>query len=113
MEDYYVPGFDLLWALAGIAAILTSLHLNPHDLTLLVFPAWIIGGYATSGMWGRGFSRLWVAILTLGYVLAPFILTNSVQVVIPSVLLMAVAVILLVDRLSRGAGVQGPTSLRS
>ena len=95
LEDYYAPRFDLLWALTGIAALLTSLHLNPHDLTLLVFPAWIIGAYATSSLWGRGFSRLWVAILALGYVLAPFILTNPVQVVIPSVLLMALAVILL------------------
>ncbi len=95
LEDYYTPGFDLLWALAGIAAMLTSLHLNPHDLTLLVFPAWIIGAYATSGVWGRGLSRLWIGILSLGYILAPFILTNTVDVVIPSVLLMAFAVVLL------------------
>ena len=68
LEDYYAPHFDLLWALAGIAAMLTSLHLNPHDLTLLVFPAWIIGAYATSGVWTRGFSRLWIGILSLGYI---------------------------------------------
>ena len=72
-------------------ALLTSLHLNPHDLTLLVFPAWIIGAYASSGMWSKGLSRLWIAILTLGYILGPSNARLRQQVVVPSVLLMAAA----------------------
>ena len=33
----YEPRNDLLWALTGVVAVLTSFHLNPHDLTLLYF----------------------------------------------------------------------------
>jgi len=87
----YLPRRDLLWALTGIMAVLTSVHLNPHDLTLLVFPAWILGAYATSGLWNKGLSRLWIALLTTGYLLAPLTLTNPTGVVIPSVMLMATA----------------------
>jgi hypothetical protein len=67
----YEPASDLLWAVAGVVAVLTSLHPTPDDLALLVFPGWIIGAYATSGLWNAGISRLWVAILTVGYCLAP------------------------------------------
>lgn len=96
----YSPRFDLLWALAGLAAVLTSLHLNPHDLTLLVFPAWIIGAYATSGLWSRGISRLWLVILWTGWVLAPLTLTNTQAIVIPSVLLLALSCLLLTRHLT-------------
>jgi hypothetical protein len=87
----YRPSWDLLWALTGVVAVLTSLHLNPHDLTLLIFPAWIIGAYATSSLWNARLSRLWLAILWVGYVLAPLTLyvTNPAVPVIPSVILMA------------------------
>jgi hypothetical protein len=95
-EDPYNPQFDLLWALAVLAAVLTSLHFNPHDLTLLVFPAWIIGAYATSGLWNRGISRLWIVILWTGWALAPLTLTNPQAIVIPSVLLIALSCGLLV-----------------
>jgi hypothetical protein len=100
LEQGYVPERDLLWALTGIVAVLTSLHLNPHDLTLLVFPAWIIGAYATSGFWSKGLSRLWLALLTFGYILAPLTLTSPRASVIPSVLLMAVAASLLTWQLA-------------
>jgi hypothetical protein len=103
----YVPRRDLLWALMGIAAVLTSLHLNPHDLALLIFPAWIIGAYATSGLWSKGLSRLWLALLTFGYILAPLTLTNPTAVVIPSVLLMAVASGLLAWQLVTSNAEQG------
>jgi hypothetical protein len=96
----YLPRRDLLWALTGIVAMLTSLHLNPHDLTLLVFPAWIIGAYATSGLWSKNLSRLWTVILTVGYLLAPLTLINPRLSVVPSVLLMAVAASLLVWQLA-------------
>jgi hypothetical protein len=97
----YLPRRDLLWALTGIVAVLTSLHLNPHDLTLLVFPAWIIGAYATSGLWNTTLSRTWIAILAVGYVLAPMTLINPRISVIPSVLLMAAASSLLTWQLTR------------
>jgi hypothetical protein len=96
----YLPRRDLLWALTGIVAVLTSLHLNPHDLTLLVFPAWIIGAYATSGLWSKNLSRLWIALLTVGYLIAPLTLTNPTGVVIPSVMLMATACVLLAWQLA-------------
>ncbi len=98
VDAAYSPQFDLLWALAGIAALLTSLHLNPHDLTLLVFPAWIIGAYASSGLWSRAFSRLWLVILWVGWALAPLTLWPTL-IVIPGVLLMTLACLLLSWRL--------------
>jgi hypothetical protein len=67
----YEPQFDLLWALAIILVVPASLHPSPDDLALLVLPAWIIGAYATSGLWSAGLSRLWIATLTMGYALAP------------------------------------------
>jgi hypothetical protein len=97
----YLPRRDLLWALMGIVALLTSLHLNPHDLTLLVFPAWILGAYATSNLWNTTLSRIWIAILAAGYVLAPMTLINPRFSVIPSVLLMAAAASLLTWLLAR------------
>ncbi|MEO5953357.1 MAG: glycosyltransferase family 87 protein, partial [Chloroflexia bacterium] len=90
-DEEYNPNFDLVWALAGFAAVLTALHLNPHDLTLLVFPAWIIGAYATSGLWSRRLSLVWVVLLWVGWAFAPLTLTNAQGIVVPSVLLMAVA----------------------
>ena len=103
--QHYRPSTDLLWALAGIVAVLTSYHLNPHDLTLLIFPAWIIGAYAVSGVWGRAWSRLWYGMLWAGYLLAPLTLysENSALAVVPSVLLMALAACLLALQL----GVEG------
>lgn len=98
--EEYNPGFDLLWALAGLAAVITSLHLNPHDLTLLVFPAWIIGAYATSGLWSRGISFVWVILLWVGWILAPLTLTSPQAIVIPSVLLMAAACAMLTWQLT-------------
>jgi hypothetical protein len=97
LQKSYQPGWDLLWALAGIVAVLTSLHLNPHDLTLLIFPAWIIGAYATSGLWDTRLPSLWLVILWVGYVLAPLTLyvENPAVPVIPSVILMAFSTCLL------------------
>jgi hypothetical protein len=62
---------DLLWSLVGIVAVLTSLHLNPHDLTLLIFPAWILAAYAVSGKWGQRTSRIWLSIIWAGYGIVP------------------------------------------
>jgi hypothetical protein len=105
--------FDRLWAVAGILAVLTSLHLNPHDLVLLIFPAWIVGAYTLSGAFGAS-SRLWLGLLWLGYALIPaaFFLQEVPGVkswgVVLSVLLMAGAALWLArqegDRTARVAG---------
>ena len=67
----YEPASDLLWAAAGIVAVLTSLHPGQDDLALLVFPAWIIGAYATSGLWPSGDLPAVDRDIVGGYVLAP------------------------------------------
>jgi hypothetical protein len=89
---------DLLWALTGVLAVLTSLHLNPHDLTLLIFPAWIIAAYAASGTWPEAASRRWTALLWAGYALIPISFYLSTPPIITtslSVLLMALAALFL------------------
>lgn len=91
----YRPVWDILWALAVVLSVLVSPHLNPHDLTLLIFPAWIVGAYAASGIWGKTASRVWTALLVGGYLLFPITLAlvgdtgNQAIVVVPSVLLLA------------------------
>ncbi|HEX8221878.1 MAG TPA: glycosyltransferase 87 family protein, partial [Chloroflexia bacterium] len=109
----HLARFDKLWAVAGILAVLTSLHLNPHDLVLLIFPAWILGAYALSGAFGSA-SRKWLGLLWLGYALIPFafFLQEAPGVraggVVLSVLLMAGAALWLArqegDRTARVAG---------
>lgn len=95
--------FDMLWAVGGIVAVLTSLHLNPHDLALLIFPAWIVGAYALNRAFGRA-SQQWLALLWLGYALVPlsFFLQEVPGVkeagVVLNVLLMAGAALLLAWR---------------
>jgi hypothetical protein len=70
-HNAYRPGHDLLWALVGVSAVLTSPHLNPHDLTLLLLPAWIIAAYATSGLWQARTSAFWLLVLWAGYAIIP------------------------------------------
>jgi hypothetical protein len=96
---------DLLWALTGVVAVLVSPHLNPHDLALLLFPAWIAGAYATSGAWDAGQSRLWLALLWAGYLLplALYAGPRPAVAVVPSVLLLATAAGLLAWQLRRGS----------
>lgn len=95
-----VLSYDLLWAVAGVIAVLTSLHLNPHDLMLLLFPAWIVAAYAFSRLWAARASVLWMAILWAGYLLYQATMPLAANlgnwvVVVPSVLFMAFAAILL------------------
>jgi hypothetical protein len=98
----YSEGWDLMWALAVIVAVVTSLHLNPHDLALLIFPAWIIGAYAMSGEWSRPVSTTWLVLLWVGYLLPPLTLYqgNNALAVVPSVLVMVVAAGLLTWQLA-------------
>jgi hypothetical protein len=90
--------YDLLWALAGLAAMLTSLHLNPHDLTLLIFPAWICIAYLLHGAWDARQSLAWLCILWAGYLLLT--LLDAATLAVPSVALMTAALALLAFRRS-------------
>jgi hypothetical protein len=97
---------DLVWALTCIVALLTALHLNPHDLTLLIVPAWIVAAYVTStggGRWGGPLSRLWLLLLWTGYLLRWLLLLDSSPVaeVVPTVLLLALAAGLLAWQIMR------------
>ncbi len=99
------PAFDLPQALAGIVAVLTSLHLNPHDLTLLLFPAWIVAFYALSEAWSN--ARTWLLMLWGGYALIhvtfylEIIFDNPAVSVVPSTLLMSAAAWLIYVRVRR------------
>jgi hypothetical protein len=103
---------DLFWALTGILAVVTSIHLNPHDLALLIFPAWILAAYAVSGALGTGQSRLFLYIMWAAYVLIPLTLYLGLSagypglVVVPNVLLMSSAVLLLARQLHAGRRAQ-------
>jgi hypothetical protein len=89
--------WDLLWAVTVIVAVLISPHLNPHDLALLIFPAWIAGAYAMSTVWHKWVSVTMLAILWAIYLLAPLTMysDNPGLFVIPSVLLMVAGALLL------------------
>jgi hypothetical protein len=98
---------DLLWALAGVVAVLTSLHLNPHDLTLLIFPAWIAAAHALSTAPQSPQSRRWLYIIWVAYAWIPltFYLTSAdapALAVVPNVLLMAATAIILARRVTAG-----------
>jgi hypothetical protein len=91
---------DLLWALTGVVAVLAAPHLNPHDLTLLIFPGWIAGTYAASRVWSRRVSNRWLFLLWADYVLLPlgFYIAGPERTglsVVPSVGLMSAAAYLL------------------
>jgi hypothetical protein len=96
----YRPRHDLYWALVGVVAVLTSLHLNPHDLALLIFPAWIVGAYATSRRWSPLVSRVALALLSAGYAAGIGTLVAPREVVIPGVLVMVGVAVLLAWRLT-------------
>ncbi|MFL5732062.1 MAG: glycosyltransferase 87 family protein [Chloroflexia bacterium] len=97
----YEEPVDLVWALTGLVAALTTIYLNPQDLTLLIFPAWILGAYATLRLWSEGLSRLWLVLLWAGYALAPLTLywtsngTSPALAVLPTVVLLAMSIALL------------------
>jgi hypothetical protein len=89
--------WDLIWALTVVVAVLISPHLNPHDLSLLIFPAWIAGAYAMSTVWYKWVSVAVLGVLWAGYLLAPLAMyaDNPALFVIPNVLLMAAGALLL------------------
>lgn len=79
--------YDLLWALTGVGAVLTSIHLNPHDLTLLIFPAWICLAYLFSGIREPRRALPWLCVLMACYLLLSVL--DPAAVVVPSVVLLA------------------------
>ena len=100
--------YDLTWALVAVIAALTSLHLNPHDLTLLVFPGWVLGAYAVSGHWDTSLSRFWLWVLWADYTLIPltfFLMPqdNPALQTIPDILIMALAAAQLARQLATRA----------
>lgn len=104
---------DLLFALTCISALLISVHLNPHDLALLIVPMWIVGGYLTTARWPIPLARLWNGIIWVCYSL-PFLTyyiaaTDRVPV-ITSVALMAFATVVLTWQISKLADAQGARS---
>jgi hypothetical protein len=100
----YEPNGDLLWALAGIVAVLIAVYSTPLDLTLLAFPAWIIGAYSAHAGWVPGTANLWTAFLWVGYALAPLTLysANATVAVLPMVGLLAVVAVLVARMLAYG-----------
>ena len=84
----------LLWALVGLLAVPTSLHLNPHDLTLLIFPAWLVAAYALRAGTEKPVSVLLLGLLWADYALLT-LLDQSSLVVIGVLLVVATALLLL------------------
>lgn len=65
---------DILWAIAGLLAVFTAPRLASYDLTLLIFPCWIIGIYALSNRLGAPTALIWRLALAGGYTLFPLAL---------------------------------------
>jgi hypothetical protein len=84
---------DVLWALTAVVTLLIAQHLYPHDLLLLIFPAWLIVTRAASGNCPRAQSRGWLALVIAGFTLPllTFMFAQRAgQAVIPTVVLMAI-----------------------
>lgn len=60
---------DFLWGLGCIAAVLTSIHLLPHDLSLLLLPAWIVGVHLGGGALSKLAANTWVMLIGGNYLL--------------------------------------------
>lgn len=97
---------DVLWALAGLLAVFAAPHLSLHDLTLLIFPGWIIGIYALSNRFGKRTSVAWRVALAAGYAFFPVSLVlqgvdgDASLLVLASAVLMLAAVLWLTFALS-------------
>jgi hypothetical protein len=97
------PVHDLQWALGVTVSLVTAIHLNPHDLTLILFPAWIVASCALVATPRRRGATSWLWVLWLGYAAGilpafPFVLLN--------VTLMGAALVLLareIDGFAPGA----------
>jgi hypothetical protein len=89
----------LLWAHGLLTAILIAPHLNPHDLTLMIFPAWVILFAVQSGNLPRWLSVVWLSLLGALYFVMAAVFgfgANTSLWVVPNVLLLAFGTLLLV-----------------
>jgi Glycosyltransferase family 87 len=84
---------DALWALVVVVALLTAPHTNPHELTQLILPAWVVVATGST----HGLARRWLALLWGGYLLRWLALLpgNPATAVLLSVGLLAMAAVLL------------------
>jgi hypothetical protein len=99
------PAFDMFWALVGLAAVLVSPHLNPHDLTLLIFPAWIIAAYVINGRTLAVPANRWLTLLGAYFLLLSVGLSvlGDLPTVLLSVPVLAVALVWLVREALHGS----------
>jgi hypothetical protein len=86
---------DVLWALAGLLAVFAAPNLSAHDLTLLIFPGWVIGIYAMTNRFGRRASAVWRLALAVGYAIFPISLVLQGADADASWLVLASAVLML------------------
>ncbi|HEY8599493.1 MAG TPA: glycosyltransferase family 87 protein [Thermomicrobiales bacterium] len=100
---------DLLWALACLLAVLVAPHLYTHDLTTLALPAWIIVARLIVGARDRAAAVRWSALLWSVYLLGFLLPTVAdrwpAAPVVPTVILFAVAAVLLIRQIDGVAGV--------
>lgn len=96
---------DLTWALACLIAILAAPHLYIHDLTLLIFPAWVIVHRLRAEGWPRPLATIWLALLWAGFVLPLGFMFRSEAYLffptVPTTLLIVAGAGLLVWQLTR------------
>lgn len=96
---------DPLWALVAVLAVLTSPHSNPHDLTLLLFPAWIVMATILRRNSSGWSFVLWSGVLWSAYLLNT--IGDPTTLVVPSVLLLVLAVGLIVIGIERQSNSHG------
>ncbi len=87
------PISDTVWALTGIATVLIPQHLYPHDLSLLIFPGWLIVAAVASGRWSGSMARGWLALVAVGFALPLLIFvfaSRTAQAVPPSVIYLTI-----------------------
>lgn len=72
-----VIALNVLWALGTVTAILVSPHLNPHDLTLLIFPGWIMVYTIQNSDLPKRLSVYWAYLLKVIYLIVPVVFLTS------------------------------------
>lgn len=98
------PISDAVWAMVGIATVLIPQHLYPHDLSLLIFPGWLIVANVTGGRWAVISPRGWLTLVAIGFMLPLLIFafaSRTAQAVIPSVIYLTVVLGALVWLIAR------------
>jgi hypothetical protein len=102
-HDNWGVSADLLWALACLLAVLVAPHLYTHDLTTLALPAWIIVARLIVGAREQAVAFRWSALLWSVYLLGFLLPTVAdrwpAAPVVPTVILFAVAAVLLIRQI--------------